>query len=558
MRILPRLLRFFLPLVILGVAVFAAVTMIRNRPQVETQLPEVAPPGVRVHWVALDTIRVSVRSQGTIRPRTETQLVPEITGRVTWVSPSFAEGGFFEQDEILLRIDPFDYEQAVVSARSQLAQARLRLAQEEAEAEVAEREWASLGRGDPRALTLRKPQLEDARASVAAAEANVLRAQRDLERAEVRAPYAGRVRAKSVDLGQFVTVGNPIATVYAVDIAEVRLPLPDGELAYLDLPLAYRGGANRPGPPVKVLATFAGAVHEWRGRIVRTESEIDPVSRMVHVVAEVNDPYAPGPDPNRPPLAVGMFVEAEIDGRAFDNIAVLPRAALRGRDEVLVVDSESRVRFRTIEIQRATTESIYVSGGLAPGEWVAVSALDAPTDGMLVQVTDVENDEAADLEPGQSEQPTASGASAGQDAESAAASVASEPVAAGIPPSSVPSALEAVEVTAGDDGSELIVMLRGSGRLHGGLREIPGVPFRVFVDLMGVVPDLPAVTPVGWGNVEQIRTALNQPHPPVTRVVLDLSSPQPYRLDEDTETTDLRIVIGGASPAPERNLEAPP
>ena len=139
------------------------------------------------------------------------------------------------------------------------------------------------------------------------------------------------MRAKSVDLGQFVTVGNPIATVYAVDIAEVRLPLPDGELAYLDLPLAYRGGANRPGPPVKVLATFAGAVHEWRGRIVRTESEIDPVSRMVHVVAEVNDPYAPGPDPNRPPLAVGMFVEAEIDGRAFDNIAVLPRAALRGR-----------------------------------------------------------------------------------------------------------------------------------------------------------------------------------------------------------------------------------
>lgn len=386
-----RLLHIVLPVLILALAALGTSTMIRLKPVVETQVPEPLLPGVRVHRVAFENVRIAVQTQGTVRPRTETQLVPEVAGRVTWIAPSFAEGGFFEQDDPLLRIDTFDYEQAVVSARSELARARLRLAQEEAEAEVAAREWATLGRGDPRALTLREPQLEEARAAVAAAEANVTRAQRDLARTEIQAPYAGRVRTKGVDVGQFVTVGASIATIYAVDSAEVRLPLPDAELAYLSLPLAYRGGANRPGPAVTLRATFAGAAYSWQGRIVRTESEIDPLSRMVHAVAEVQDPYAPGQDRNRPPLAVGMFVEAEIEGRDFDDVAVVPRVALRGRGEVLVVDDSQQLRFRRVEILRTTTDSVYVTGGLEAGELVVVSTIDVPTDGMPVQVTTIES-----------------------------------------------------------------------------------------------------------------------------------------------------------------------
>ena len=393
-----RVLRVVLPLVVMGIAVLAAAAMIRSRPDVETQAPTIAPPGVRVHEVALQQEQVAVVSQGTVRPRTETQLVPEISGRVTWVDPSFAEGGFFNAGDTLLRIDPFDYQQAVVSARSQLAQARLRLATEEAEAEVAQREWDELGRGDPRALTLREPQLVDARASVAAAEANVERAQRDLDRADVTAPYSGRVRTKSVDVGQFVTLGSPMATIYSVEAAEIRLPLPDGELAYLNLPLAYRGRQNRVGPAVTVRATFAGSAYEWQGRIMRTEGEIDPVSRMVHVVAEVADPYAAGPDRNRPPLAVGMYVDAEIEGRVFDDVAVLPRAALRGQNQVLILDPENRIQFREIDILRSTIASIFVRGGLEQGDRVVTSAIDAPTDGMLVQVTDTTRREPPELE----------------------------------------------------------------------------------------------------------------------------------------------------------------
>ena len=427
MRILITILKGLLPLALLGVAVLAAVTMIRNRPEAEIQPPQIAPPGVRVHAVELEDVDLSVISEGTVQPRTESELVPEISGRVISISPSFAEGGFFEEGDTLLEIDPFDYQQAVIAARSQLAQSRLRLAQEEAEAEIAQREWDEIGEGDPRALTLREPQLEDARAGVAAAEANLVRAERDLDRAEVTAPYAGRVRRKNVDVGQFVTMGASVGTIYSVDVAEIRLPLPDAELAYLDLPLSYRGGETRLGPRVTVRTTFAGATHAWNGRIVRTESEIDAVSRMVHVVAEVMDPYSSGPDPNRPPLAVGMYVDAEIEGRRFGRLAVVPRAALRGRDQVMLVDDESRLRFRTIDILRLTTSSIYVRDGLQDGERVAVSTVDSPTDGMLVQVTNPEADvlAGAAAAPG----PAASEAVPADRADEAAPAAAVEPPA---------------------------------------------------------------------------------------------------------------------------------
>ncbi len=391
-RFFVRILQISLPLLVLGIAGFAAITMIQNRPPVETQPPVFAPPGVEVHQVALSEVAMGVTSQGTVQPRTESQLVPEIAGRITWVSSSFAEGGFFEAGDVLVKIDPFDYEQALISARSQLAQARLRLAQEQAEAEVAEREWNDLGRGDPRELTLRKPQLDEAQAAIDAAEAGVMRAERDLERADIVAPYAGRVRQKNVDIGQFVRIGDMIATVYAVDIAEIRLPLPDDQIAYLDLPLSYRGGRQQIQPAVTLTATFAGETHEWQGRIVRTESEIDPVSRMVHVVAEVSDPYAPSENPNQPPLAVGMYVEAEIEGRLVQDVAAIPRAALRGRDQVLVVSADEHLEFRDVAIFRSTTDAVYVQSGLSDGELIVISPLDTPTDGMRIQITNADVD----------------------------------------------------------------------------------------------------------------------------------------------------------------------
>ncbi len=382
-------LRILLPLVVLVAAGVVAVVMINAKPAVETQPPDVQPPLVRTQRVVLEDHPLTVTSQGTVSPRTESQLVPEVSGRVTWVSPSFATGGFFEAAATLLKIDPYDYEQAVIRAEADLARTRLRLAEEEAEAAVARKEWDELGRGDANALTLREPQLADARAAVAASEASLETAGRNLERTEIRAPYSGRLRHKQVDVGQFVTTGAPVASIYAVDYAEIRLPLPGDDLAYVDLPLDYRGSrGSRQGPPVTLRARFAGKVHEWTGSIVRTEGEIDPQSRMIHAVAQVRNPYARGEDPDRPPLAVGMYVEAEIAGKTAERVAILPRAALRGADQVLIVDPEDRLRFRTVDLLRKTDTTIIVRAGVAADERICLSPLEAVSDGMRVRTID--------------------------------------------------------------------------------------------------------------------------------------------------------------------------
>jgi RND family efflux transporter MFP subunit len=385
-----RLLKIVLPLLIVGGAVIVAVAIIRAKPEVETRRPVVPPPIVRVEQVEIGSHQFFVKSQGTVSPRTESRLVPEVSGRVIWVSPSFVSGGFFEADEVLLKIDPQDYERALTRAQSEVAQRELRVAQEEAEARLAEREWQDLGRGteaDP--LTLRIPQLNEAKAQLASARAAEEQAKRDLERTQVRAPYAGRVREKLVDLGQYVNRGTAVATLYSVDLAEIRLPLPDEDLAYIDLPLVYRGDeADDAGTPVILRADFAGKEHSWEGRIVRTEGEIDRASRMVHVVAQVKNPYGRTGEKGKPPLAVGMYVRAEIEGYQVDDVAVLPREALRGKSRVWVVDDESRLRFREVELARATRDHIIVRSGVQQGERVCLTSLEAVTDGMRVRTVD--------------------------------------------------------------------------------------------------------------------------------------------------------------------------
>jgi multidrug efflux system membrane fusion protein len=376
----------FLPILILLIATAGAAALVLSKPKPEKREVEAVLPVVRVHTVTLTEHQLIVVSQGTVSPRTRSVLVPEVAGRVIKVSPSFAPGGFFEADELLLSIDAHDYRQALVGAQSVHAQARLQVAQAEAEAKLARDEWRELGRGEANPLALFEPQLAQAEAALAAAVAGVEQAQTNLRRTEVRAPYAGRVQTKQVDLGQVVAPGAPLATIYAVDLAEVRLPLADKELAFVDLPMGYRGEkeADR-GPQTILRAEFAGAIHEWTGRIVRTEGMIDPVSRMIHTVAQVSDPYGRS-KPGRPPLAAGMFVEAEIVGKTVQNVALIPRSAVRPDGRVLVVDDEERLRFRDIDVLRAMKGFVIVEAGLADGDRVCTTALSAVIDGMQVVV----------------------------------------------------------------------------------------------------------------------------------------------------------------------------
>lgn len=375
-----------LPIVTLLVGFVAAGGMIAARRTVPSERAERPLPLVRALRVEPERVQLTVDTRGTVVPRTESDLVAEVTGRIVWVSPRLAAGGFVEPDDVLVRIDAEDYEIALDRARASLARAESDL--ELARATLARQQQLRASGVDSTASF--ESAVNAARVAEAMrdeAEAALRQADRDLSRTEVRAPFLGRVRHKHVDLGQFVTRGAPVARIYAVDYAEVRLPVPDSDAAYVDLPIAYRNGdAEGPMPEVILRARFAGSEHEWRGQVVRTEGELDPRTRMIHAVARVEDPYGRGDDPDRPPLAVGLFVDARILGRHVDDVYVLPRSALRGHDEVAVVSDEGLLTLRRVEVLKWNRESVVISGGLAPGERICTSPLPISVDAMLVRV----------------------------------------------------------------------------------------------------------------------------------------------------------------------------
>jgi RND family efflux transporter MFP subunit len=386
-----RHLKWLAALALLGVCLLGAAVLLATAPEPPTSpMPELL-TAVRVVSVAPETVQLRVRSQGTVAPRTESALIPEVSGRVVWISPSLVSGGFFETGQPLLRIAPLDYEAGVARARANLARA-------DGEFQHAAQNLARYQRLSKRDISS-TAQLDDARRTHRVAEAvldeariALAQAERDLDRTEIRALFSGRVRDEHVDLGQFVSRGASIGTIYATDFVEMRLPIPDAELAYLDLPLLQAASLSEDdspaeGPSVSIHARFAGADHVWTGHIVRTEGEIDPKSRMVHVVARVENPYAIG-DTGRPPLAVGLFVQAEIAGPRVEGVTVVPRAAMRDDNHLMVVDSESRLRLRAVDVLRVDGEDVLIRTRLAPGERVCVSPLQAVIDGMPVRVLD--------------------------------------------------------------------------------------------------------------------------------------------------------------------------
>ncbi len=383
-----RKLKISLPFIIIFVGIIAAVIMIRSRPQIEKRPVSFPPPLVRVSTIHLQDYQIVVASQGTVSPRTESELVSQVAGQVIGVAPQFAPGGFFRNKDILIRIDSRDYEFSLSRLKAQVARAQLRLTQEEAEASIARQEWERLGKEEePDPLVLRIPQLEEARASYEAAQAELKQAELNLQRTKILAPFDGRVRVKKVDVGQVVSPGVPLATVYAVDYAEIRLPVPDNEIGYLDCCLDYR--TQNPAVldiDVTISASYGGNLYKWNGKIVRMEGEIDPLSHMITLVARIRDPYGREKKSDRPPLAVGMFVAAEIIGRRVEDVAVIPRSALRGDERILIIDKDNKLHFRTVEVLRADFEAVIISSGLNEGERICISPLGAVVDGMEVRV----------------------------------------------------------------------------------------------------------------------------------------------------------------------------
>lgn len=362
----------------LALAVLIAATGPRTQPV--SQAPQ--PLAVRTMQALKQTVRMRVTAHGEVLPKTESSLVAEVAGRVTSVSPALVSGGFFSRGDVLVEIERIDYQAALEQSRAYLASVRSELLNAEKEhrrlRELAERESVSES-----SLDGAHNRLTIARASQREANVLVARAERDLERTRLVAPYDGRVRTERVDAGQFVNRGEAVATLYSIDFAEVRLPVHDEDLAYLPLSLGRQRNDNAPMPKATLRARFSGAERTWRARIVRTEGELDPRTRMVNLIARVQSPYDQSAD--GPPLTVGLFVEAEVEGNPVEDVVVVPRSALRPGNRLYMVSADNRLVFRDVEVIRIANETAYIGSGIENGETICLSAIDSPVEGQSVR-----------------------------------------------------------------------------------------------------------------------------------------------------------------------------
>ena len=377
-------IKAIITIAVLLAAVAAAAGIIMSRPMPEQLTVSETTSAIRAMTVVKESLRLKIRSEGTVTPKTQTNVIPEIKGRVTWISPNLVVGGYFQAGDLLVTIDAADYE-----ARTGLAQAQLLRAEAELEHKRFELQ---------RLQTLIKDNLVSqsnlenaarahkiAKANVIESKINLAQAERDLSRTKITAPFEGMVRSESIDIGQFVQQGAPIASIYASDAVEVRLPIVNAQLAYLDPANLQRGELDpATAPMIRLTARYAGTSFVWRGQLARTEGEIDAQSRMITAVARVRQDNQ---SPDVPPLQVGAFVAAEIEGQYLNDIVRLPRAALRPNSQVLIIDGDNRLRFRAVNVLRLENDYVIIDSGLENGELVNLSPIQTVVDGMRVSLS---------------------------------------------------------------------------------------------------------------------------------------------------------------------------
>ncbi len=370
---------------------FVAIAMFifQNGPKPQFK-PKQAAPTLRVEAVQLNKVRYQfeLSSFGTVQPRTQTLLVSQVSGVITHVNPIFKDGGFFNRGDVLIEMDDRDYQAAAKVAQAELLQAALALEEEQARATQAKIDWTRLGDGKAApALVLRKPQLAAADAKRYSAQANYEKAQLDLERTKIRAPFDGRVKTAQVDLGQYINKNSALAEVFATDVVEIRLPLKNSELALIDLPENYR---NQPASDIKfpsvTIISDLGQPQKWLGKIVRTEAAIDPTSHQLYVVAQIDDPFAVE-QIDKAPLKIGQYVTAKIQGKSLDDALVVPTSSVYQGSYIYTANDQQLMR-KNITIAFQTPTETVIETGPSDGDWVITSPMGQVSSGTNVAIID--------------------------------------------------------------------------------------------------------------------------------------------------------------------------
>lgn len=377
----------FVPVLLVLGAIMLAILMSALKPEpLKAEEPEAA-LAVKTQILNRTEVTLSVESQGTVRPRTRTTLISEVSGTVLEVSDYFIVGGSFDAGDMLMRLDPTDHEVALQRAKAQLISANALLELEKARAVQAKKEWEMTGRpeADAPILALRKPYLAEAEANILQANAQLKQAELKLQRATIRAPYAGMVSLKSVDVGQYVTTGSRLGETFAIDFVEVRLPLTEKDLSQMEAMSFQNSDAVN---TVALSGSANGNPASWSAVIVRSEGVVNELNRSQYVVARISNPYKLNQTltASMPPLLVGTFVTAKLKGKTLDNVFKVPRSALLQGSKVAVVDDMQRLQINSVNVVFSDEDYYYVSTGLKEDAEVIVSAIGTPIEGQKLEV----------------------------------------------------------------------------------------------------------------------------------------------------------------------------
>ena len=371
--------RFFAPIAVIVLAIGLSSFLVSYQPEIDKIIPVKTLPTIETKNIKLTTISQSVTAYGLVKPHKQIALASEIAGRVIWVSEKLISGGKFDQFDPLIRIENTDYKLQLDKASAENTRAQVDLGIYESDYQRQQ--------GLFKKNLISNSQLDDAykvykraEATLKITQANLEQASLNFQRTEITAPFSGRVQQESIDEGGYLTVGASIATLYADDIVEVRLPISNDDLGFLNWPQQMRGTLSpEESIAVSITSTYGGIDYQWQGQLVRIESEVDPKTRLFHAVAVVKNPEFG----EQPPLTVGLFVTAEIAGRSYDQSVLLPRSAVID-NRVLIVNEDNRLMYREIEIIRINKDSVLVGRGLNNNELICVTPPSIIFEGMEV------------------------------------------------------------------------------------------------------------------------------------------------------------------------------
>ena len=374
-------------IIIAAVAIAAFLGSIKQSPDKPPETTQA--PVVEIHSIFPQNSIIQIDSQGTVQPTVETTIMSEVSGAVSYVAPVFAAGGFFKKGDELLHLDPLNYEVRLQQAQASLALASARLKEETARSKAEKDRWVASGKSLDKAppLLIRTPYIEEAKANVKAAKAELRQAETLLEKTRVTAPYDGLVKTRQANLGQFISLGANLGTLVKTDKVEVRLPVTASALPFLES--INDSQAQNKRLKVEITARFGQEKITWPAEIVRREGVIDPQNRLHYFIALIDDPYAlTQANASKPILTVGSFVQAKIYANQLENIYVVPRKLLRRNNELLVIEDNQYLKMRSVNVIYSTSEKTYIDTGLSPGDQLVVSEISNPIEGTLVQIKD--------------------------------------------------------------------------------------------------------------------------------------------------------------------------